>query len=138
MRSEHGQLKAENETKTCGSCHPAQRARQTRLSRMPLDEGHMACSSCHNPHGSVADAMIKHVTVNDNCQSCHSDKRGPFLWEHAPVQEDCLSCHVAHGSSKRNMLRVNTPRLCQQCHIATRHPSDRARPTTTSSPAHRA
>mgnify|MGYP003896807939 CR=1 FL=1 len=22
----------------------------------------------------------------DNCFSCHADKRGPFLWEHAPVR----------------------------------------------------
>lgn len=123
-RSEHAQLKAATEGETCASCHLIQRSRQSRHSRMPLAEGHMQCSSCHNSHGSVSEAMIKHVTINDNCQSCHADKRGPFLWEHPPVNEDCLSCHVPHGSSKRNMLRVDVPRLCQQCHVASRHPSE--------------
>jgi hypothetical protein len=30
--------------------------------------------------------------------SCHAEKRGPFLWEHAPSVENCANCHEAHGS----------------------------------------
>ena len=91
----------------------------------------MDCGSCHNPHGAITRKLIVHPSVNDNCLSCHADKRGPFLWEHAPVSESCLSCHVPHASSKRAMLRLTPPRLCQQCHVASRHPSDPRDPGST-------
>jgi len=127
-KSEHGQLRARTESETCGACHMVQRARQRRDSRMPLAEGHMQCSSCHDAHGTVGPALIAHNTVNDGCLSCHADKRGPHLWEHPPVTEDCLSCHVPHGSTRAHMLRLSQPRLCQQCHVATRHPSEPGAP----------
>jgi len=56
--------------------------------------------------------------VNDNCYSCHAEKRGPFLWEHAPVREDCSICHEPHGSNNPTLLKTRMPQLCQQCHIA--------------------
>jgi DmsE family decaheme c-type cytochrome len=130
-KSDRNQLKAETQMEACGTCHLVQRSEQFRNTRMPVREGHMECSSCHNAHGALTDALITHPSVNDNCQSCHADKRGPFLWEHPPVQESCLSCHVPHGSTKRSMLRANQPRLCQQCHVASRHPSDPRRPDET-------
>jgi DmsE family decaheme c-type cytochrome len=123
-RSERHQLLARDELRTCQSCHLIQASRQQRRSRMPLREGHMECSSCHNAHGTANPSLIHQLSVNENCLSCHADKRGPFLWEHPPVTENCLSCHDPHGTSKRAMLRVDQPRLCQQCHVATRHPSE--------------
>jgi DmsE family decaheme c-type cytochrome len=123
-KSDRHQLIKSTEMDTCASCHLIQRSRQFRNSRMPVREGHMSCGSCHNAHGSVTQALIHQNTVNDNCYSCHAEKRGPFLWEHAPVSENCLSCHDPHGSTKRAMLKLNQPRLCQQCHVATRHPSN--------------
>jgi DmsE family decaheme c-type cytochrome len=124
-------LKGQDETETCTTCHIVQRAQQFKQSRMPLREGHMDCGSCHNPHGAITRKLIAHPSVNDNCLSCHADKRGPFLWEHAPVSESCLGCHVPHASSKRAMLRLTPPRLCQQCHVASRHPSDPRSPDST-------
>ena len=61
--------------------------------------------------------------MNDSCLSCHADKRGPFLWEHAPVTENCLTCHEPHGSTRHSMLKLGLPRLCNSCHIASAHPS---------------
>lgn len=122
--SERAQLKGHTEAETCGACHLLQRASQWRNSRMPLREGHMSCTSCHNPHGTVTEKLIAHISVNDACLSCHADKRGPFMWEHPPVTENCLTCHTPHGSTRRAMLKLNPPRLCQQCHAASRHPSD--------------
>jgi DmsE family decaheme c-type cytochrome len=122
-RSEHAQLKGRTEAETCGRCHLVQRASQFRNARMPLREGHMSCTSCHNSHGTVTEALISHISVNDGCLSCHADKRGPFMWEHPPVTESCLTCHTPHGSTRRAMLKLNPPRLCQQCHAATGHPS---------------
>jgi DmsE family decaheme c-type cytochrome len=101
--------------------------------RVKFANGHGAWSemetSCHSVHGSVTVALINQETVNDNCYSCHAEKRGPFLWEHAPVNENCLDCHDPHGSARQAMLRLNPPRLCQQCHIETLHPTEARLPT---------
>jgi DmsE family decaheme c-type cytochrome len=91
-------------------------------------EGFMACTSCHNPHGTVTAKLVDANTVNEKCYSCHAEKRGPFLWEHAPVTESCLNCHSPHGSINPNMLTVAPPRLCQQCHVPNRHPTQPQNP----------
>ncbi|HTO08808.1 MAG TPA: DmsE family decaheme c-type cytochrome [Myxococcota bacterium] len=124
-------LAGPTEVETCARCHPAQYSRAFRNAHMPLRpgsfevstaaEGKMRCSSCHQPHGTVNPNLIRHVTVNDECLSCHGDKRGPFLWEHSPVVEDCLNCHDPHGSTRHAMLKMNVPRLCQTCHVSTGH-----------------
>ena len=109
-------LKTEIEMETCFQCHKDRRAQIFRSSHMPLREGKMTCSNCHNPHGSATEAMLKENSINDTCYKCHAEKRGPFLFEHAPVRENCLSCHDPHGSSTEYMLKVSRPRLCAECH----------------------
>ena len=121
--SGRGQLAKATEIETCGTCHLQKRMAQLRSSHMPLREGKMSCSSCHNPHGTVTPALLKENSTNDNCFRCHTEKRGPFLWQHAPVIENCTNCHDAHGTNHERMLKVAKPRLCQQCHIETRHPT---------------
>lgn len=128
--SRQGLLAERTQTKTCGSCHAVVRSQLYRNSHMPVREEKMSCSSCHNPHGTIADKLITDHTVNDNCYRCHAEKRGPFLWEHAPVYENCLNCHRPHGSTRQAMLTLSQPRLCQQCHVAghgglARAPDDR-------------
>jgi DmsE family decaheme c-type cytochrome len=122
--STRNQLSRPTEMELCGSCHPVRRSQMFRNAHMPVREGAMTCSSCHASHGSVTTALLSHDTVNDNCYSCHAEKRGPFLWEHAPVNENCLDCHDAHGSTRAAMLRLDPPRLCQQCHIEVLHPTE--------------
>ena len=107
----------------CGSCHARERAQSLNASAHPLRQGGMDCTDCHSPHGSVNDAMLVQPTVNETCYTCHADKRGPFLWEHAPVSEDCTLCHQPHGSPHRSMLVQQTPLLCQNCHSQSGHPS---------------
>ena len=118
------QLAKPTEIETCGTCHLQKRAAQLRSSHMPLREGKMTCTSCHNPHGTVTPALLRENSPNDNCYRCHTEKRGPFLWQHAPVIENCMNCHDPHGSNHEKMLTVAKPRLCQQCHIETRHPTN--------------
>ena len=118
-----GQLAKPTQLETCGTCHVRQVAQQQRSSHMPLREGKMTCSSCHSPHGTVSQALLKEPSINETCYTCHAEKRGPFLWEHAPVPESCVNCHDAHGSNHERMLKIAKPRLCQQCHIETRHPT---------------
>ena len=102
---------------TCFQCHKDRRAQQLRTSHMPMIEGKMSCTSCHQPHGSASEtAMLREATINDTCYTCHADKRGPFLWEHAPVRENCMNCHEPHGSMHAKLLNVAPQRLCQRCH----------------------
>ncbi len=66
--------------------------------------------------------MIKADSINELCYTCHTDKRGPFLWEHSPVRENCTTCHAPHGSNHERLLVAKLPWLCQRCHVSTRHP----------------
>ncbi len=116
------QLKHADEAETCYSCHPAMRAMAMRTSHHPVREGLMTCTSCHNPHDGSRPKMIRADWTNELCYQCHTEKRGPFLWEHAPVREDCLNCHNPHGSNHDKLLVAKLPYLCQRCHLNTRHP----------------
>ena len=121
--SERSNLRKETVLATCGNCHPSQKAAAARFTHMPMGEQKLECTSCHNPHGSAGPKLLLTSSVNETCYSCHAEKRGPFLWEHPPVVENCANCHDAHGSSHEKMLKVSRPRLCQQCHNASYHPS---------------
>jgi DmsE family decaheme c-type cytochrome len=120
--SPKSQLAKENEIETCGTCHLQKRAQTMRSSHMPVREGKMTCTSCHNPHGTVTPALLKENSLNDTCFTCHAEKRGPFLWNHQPVLESCANCHDPHGSNHDVMLKLAKPRLCQQCHTEAQHP----------------
>ena len=111
------------QTEVCSSCHKDVRAQLQLNSHHPIREGKMQCSDCHNSHGSVADKLIDANYVNEKCYECHAEKRGPFLWDHAPVQENCLTCHSPHGSMHNPLLKQREPFLCQSCHSNARHPS---------------
>lgn len=122
FRSERKQLKTEMASETCFTCHKDIRAQSLRTSHHPVREGLMGCESCHNPHDGTTPKMIKADWQNELCLKCHTEKRGPFLWEHAPVRENCLNCHNPHGSNHDKMLVAKLPYLCQRCHLNTRHP----------------
>ena len=123
-KSDTAHLKTTTEVQLCATCHKVQAAKMQRASHMPLPEGHMQCSSCHTPHGSTNVKQLKVGNwVNESCVSCHTEKRGPFLFEHAAGRESCITCHDPHGSSNDRLLVAKVPMLCQRCHIGTRHPS---------------
>jgi DmsE family decaheme c-type cytochrome len=120
------QLVKPTETAVCVSCHRTQVAKTERaVAHMPVREGKMSCSSCHNPHGSINNVKALKVgsSISESCMSCHTEMRGPMLWEHAPVKENCATCHDPHGSSNDRMLAVRMPMLCQRCHVFSRHPA---------------
>jgi len=107
----------------CLQCHQMRRAQLQRSSHMPYREGKVTCTSCHNPHGSPNPKQLIQATTNENCLSCHTERRGPFLWEHPPVMENCANCHEAHGSSNPQLLKTRMPRVCDSCHVSSRHPT---------------
>ncbi len=112
-------LLVKKQTSLCFSCHAEQRADFQKPFHHRVEEGLIKCSDCHNAHGASRDRQLRSTPDQDMvCLKCHSDKRGPFVFEHEPVKaEGCQACHTAHGSPYPRMLltaRVNT--LCLQCH----------------------
>lgn len=123
-------LAIETQPVVCFECHQRQRAELLRPNRHPVqtvafasETGLLGCTDCHTPHGGPGPSGLNKLTLNETCYDCHAEKRGPFLWEHAPVREDCTNCHVPHGSVHASLLKQRPPWLCQQCHSAQFHPS---------------
>ncbi|WP_108944171.1 DmsE family decaheme c-type cytochrome [Shewanella halifaxensis] len=108
---------------TCTNCHAKEKADMSKRSAHPLKWDQMTCIDCHNPHGSMSESALINPSINGTCYSCHAEKRGPFLWEHAPVTENCITCHNPHGSVNDNLLNSRAPQLCQQCHANDGHAS---------------
>lgn len=112
------------QSEVCFTCHKEQRAQMHRLSTHPLRAGGMACSDCHNTHGSTGPKLLTRNTINETCYTCHAEKRGPFLWEHPPATDDCMTCHTPHGSNQPTLLKTRAPYLCSSCHLtASGHPN---------------
>ena len=109
--------------KVCYDCHQVQRSEARKAFAHPFFEGKMDCTSCHDMHSDTAIAQLARLNVNDTCQQCHAETRGPYLWEHEPVSEDCGLCHTPHGSNHPGMLAKRGPLLCQSCHSQANHPS---------------
>ncbi len=106
--------------KNCGSCHISERAAFARPYTHRLEQGAMSCVDCHNPHGRNMTPTNRMLAAagEPTCLNCHGDKRGPFIYEHAPMRTNgCTACHVPHGSANPRMLtRQDVPTVCLQCH----------------------
>jgi DmsE family decaheme c-type cytochrome len=103
----------------CSSCHLSTWAQFQRPHAHRLPQGAMSCVDCHNPHGGFRPQQIRTFAANEpGCLRCHTDKRGPFAFEHAPVRlEGCSSCHETHGSANPRMLTRHEVRfVCLECH----------------------
>lgn len=116
------QVHAQSETWTsdyvremCFECHNNVRASMFMPSRHPIREDKVSCLDCHNVHGGSV-ALMQENTGRELCFSCHPEKEGPFVYEHAPANEDCMLCHTPHGSVADNLLIANEPTLCLNCH----------------------
>ena len=110
----------------CTTCHRDVAADALKRSSHPIrthptGKSPLICRDCHEPHGGPGDGLTRHAARNDTCYECHAEKRGPFLWEHAPAAEDCSICHVPHGSNQPALLARRAPQLCQSCHSAAGH-----------------
>ncbi len=112
---EKGHLKKQ-ELDLCYSCHSEIMAKSFYPSHHPIREGKITCKDCHNSHGGVLGMLKTKTRPNDLCLECHPDKRGPFAFEHSPVEEDCTICHDPHGTTAFKLLKNAEPFLCLQCH----------------------
>ena len=75
---------------SCLKCHQSQRAEMSLPYHHPLQEGKVTCVDCHNPHGGPAGKNLRVANVNQLCLSCHAQYRGPYMYQHPPVNENCL------------------------------------------------
>lgn len=116
----NNRLLRQTEPTLCYSCHQERQADFQLPVRHRVNEGVMKCTDCHNPHGTLVQRELKGAATEQVCYSCHVEKRGPFVYEHAPVRvEGCLACHVPHGSINRNLLiRRQDRQLCLECHVS--------------------
>jgi DmsE family decaheme c-type cytochrome len=111
-------LKAAQPT-LCFQCHTDVKPAFDMPFHHPVNEGLAQCSDCHDVHGTFGNNNLR-STADQNmiCTKCHTETRGPFVYEHAAVKaEGCLGCHTPHGSQNArllNMSNINT--LCNQCH----------------------
>jgi DmsE family decaheme c-type cytochrome len=105
----------------CLTCHADQKASFNQLFHHKVEEGLIKCSDCHDSHGTFEDKQLR-TTADKNaiCTKCHTETRGPFVFEHVPVKaEGCMACHTPHGSQNARLLNVpNVNQLCNQCHSA--------------------
>jgi len=102
----------------CFRCHGTIQAQFALPTHHRVPEGLMKCTDCHNPHGTENRAQLTKPGW-ETCVTCHVEKRGPFVYEHASVKiEGCVACHNPHGSINRNLLLRGEGRfLCLQCHV---------------------
>lgn len=106
----------------CYSCHLEKKADFSKPFHHKVNEGLLQCTDCHNPHGGFLTRQLRATNAQDTlCFNCHTDKAGPFAFEHAPVKtEGCVSCHAPHGSPNPRLLkRANMNLLCLECHTLT-------------------
>ena len=103
----------------CFQCHTDVKPSFDMPFHHKVNEKLVKCSDCHDVHGTFGNNNLK-STADQNaiCTKCHTEPRGPFVYEHAAVKaEGCMGCHTPHGSQNArllNMPSINT--LCNQCH----------------------
>jgi DmsE family decaheme c-type cytochrome len=113
------QLLKTSQPALCFQCHSDVKPAFGMPFHHKVEEGLVKCSDCHDTHGSFSKSNLK-TTADQNavCTKCHTDTRGPFVFEHTPVRsEGCTACHTPHGSQNARMLNMpSISTLCNQCH----------------------
>jgi DmsE family decaheme c-type cytochrome len=105
----------------CVTCHTSVRTEFSRRSAHPLESGNIRCTDCHNL-AVINDPMLQ-IGSDWQCQECHAENSGPFLYEHKIVYNhlveggSCLECHQPHGSPNDRLLNQPDNAVCKQCHI---------------------
>ncbi|MFI5182063.1 MAG: cytochrome c3 family protein [Thermoanaerobaculia bacterium] len=103
----------------CESCHPVVVASfRNKPYAHHVGRGGIDCTSCHEPHGRPGRDSLKLTRSGElPCLSCHSEKKGPFVFPHGNYSGDCLTCHEPHGSNNPKMLkRSQVFQVCLECH----------------------
>lgn len=102
----------------CFGCHRTIQAQFALPTHHRVPEGFIKCTDCHNAHGTMQRPLLRKSNW-EACVACHTEKRGPWVFEHAAVKvEGCTICHTPHGSVTRNLLTRREDRFtCLECHV---------------------
>jgi DmsE family decaheme c-type cytochrome len=106
-------------SRVCFGCHGEQFAQLEYNEHHRLREGVLECTSCHDPHAPATRQLLGGFK-QEQCVGCHTDKGGPFVFEHpASRTEGCTACHSPHGSPNRHLLaQPRVAELCLSCHAS--------------------
>jgi DmsE family decaheme c-type cytochrome len=115
--AQHDRLLRQEPNALCFSCHADVRNAFSLPFHHKVPEGAMKCVDCHNQHGGFA-RQQRQFGTDASCLKCHSDKQGPFTFEHLALRlEGCTGCHLPHGSNNPRLLtRHEQQALCIECH----------------------
>jgi DmsE family decaheme c-type cytochrome len=119
-------LLVKKQPELCYGCHTDIKQDFNRPFRHRVEQGLVQCTDCHNQHGGFLTKQLRATAAQDQvCYKCHTDKAGPFAFEHVPVKtEGCASCHQPHGSTNPRLLkRAQMNLLCLECHTLTQDSS---------------
>ncbi|MBW2662831.1 MAG: cytochrome c3 family protein [Deltaproteobacteria bacterium] len=103
--------------KKCVECHPGIKQEMAQKGKHEPFKKYQ-CSSCHNPHTSNYEHLIKDE-ISALCKSCHKGKKGSFdkKYSHPPFEEGaCLKCHNPHSSKNPGLLKAKGEQVCFGCH----------------------
>jgi len=96
----------------CYQCHDAMNDQKS--VHTPVAGG--KCLSCHNPHSSENEALLKYPKATI-CQECHETDAGSKKSVHKAVTDgNCQSCHNSHQSNFKKQLKSESASLCLGCH----------------------
>jgi len=103
----------------CFACHLDKRAEFSLPHSHPVLAGHVSCVDCHDVHSgkAVRGTGADLAEQNDTCTKCHTEQKGPFVYEHGAMKEGCVACHSPHGSINAKMLVARDANLCVRCHL---------------------
>ena len=103
----------------CFACHLDKRGQFSLPNTHPVMAGHMSCVDCHDVHNgnAVRGSGASLADQNETCTKCHTQQKGPFVFEHQAMREGCTSCHSPHGSVNQKMLVARDANLCLRCHL---------------------
>lgn len=108
-----------NEPQLCLRCHAEMKAQFAKPFHHKVMEGSIKCTDCHIQHGGFETKQTRLAFGTDAvCVKCHTEKQGPFTFEHAPTKiEGCTTCHTPHGAANSKLLiRNQVNQLCMECH----------------------
>jgi len=116
-------LLKERSSNLCLSCHTQQKADFSKPFHHRVRENAMECDDCHQPHSGIDRRQARNSSAGQEvCLKCHTEKQGPFVFEHAAIRlRGCQGCHESHGSNNPKMLvRTTMTALCLECHSRTK------------------
>ena len=112
----------------CFQCHLDKRGEFSLPNAHPVLAGKMSCSDCHDVHSgnAIKGTGADLESQNETCFKCHTQQKGPFVYEHGALREGCVTCHNPHGSVNAKMLVARDANLCLRCHLEAGSPQGAA------------